>query len=175
MFFNILLVSILSVPLIYIKSAYPELSLAYDISTLFIISTIIFFTCYWFINKYIYGGGLRSFLQYINRFISFYTLVMGFSIHNSIAVLEGYVGKKSSFVRTPKFNKSKMKDNKYTIKKISFYSFIEIALALYFLFGMYASFKIVANSKETFCSLYQKKCHFAILQNDIFLFLFILF
>jgi hypothetical protein len=69
---------------------------------------------------------------------------MGFSIHNSIAVLEGYFGKKSSFVRTPKFNKSKMKDNKYTIKKVSFYSFIEIALALYFLFGMYASFKIVA-------------------------------
>ena len=144
MFLNILLVSILSVPLMYIKSAYPELSLVYDISTLFIISTIIFFTCYWFIHKYIYGGGLRSFLQYINRFISFYTLVMGFSIHNSIAVLEGYVGKKSSFVRTPKFNKSKIKDNKYTIKKISFYSFIEIVLALYFLFGMYASFNIVA-------------------------------
>ena len=29
---------------------------------------------------------------------------MGMSLHNSIAVLEGYFGVKSPFVRTPKFN-----------------------------------------------------------------------
>ena len=31
---------------------------------------------------------------------------MGFSVHNSIAVLEGHLGKKSAFIRTPKFNLS---------------------------------------------------------------------
>ena len=142
MFLNIVLISLLSVPLLYIKADYPEFSLAYNISSLFILSTIIFFICYWFIHRYIFGGGIRSFFRYIKRFVSFYTLVMGFSIHNSMAVLEGYIGKKSSFIRTPKFNQSNLKDNKYTNKKISAYSFVEIILAFYFLFGMYASFNI---------------------------------
>ena len=41
MFLNIIVISFLSVPLLFIKKTYPELSLAYNISTLFIISTII--------------------------------------------------------------------------------------------------------------------------------------
>ena len=143
MFLNIIMISFLSVPLLFIKKNYPELSLAYNISTLFIVSTIIFFICYWFVYKYVFGGGISSFYKYIRRFVSFYTLAMGFSIHNSIAVLEGYIGKKSPFVRTPKFDQSDLKNNQYNIKKISVFSFFEIAMSIYFLFGMYVSIIII--------------------------------
>ena len=46
-----------------------------------------------------------------------------FSLHNSIAVLEGHFGKRSDFVRTPKFNINALTDtwktNKYLKKNIS--------------------------------------------------------
>jgi hypothetical protein len=65
---------------------------------------------------------------------------MGFSFHNTIAVLEGLLGKKSDFIRTPKFNiealKDKWKQNVYISTKISKNVIIEGLLTLYFLFGL---------------------------------------
>ena len=79
-------------------------------------------------------------------FFTFFTVVMGFSLHNSIAVLEGHLGKPSDFVRTPKFNintsgKSTGR-NKYIKSKISFGIIVEGLLALYFGFGMYSAFVV---------------------------------
>lgn len=144
MFLNVLIVACLSVPLLYIKEKYEELQLFFNLSDLLIGSTLIFFTCYWFIQKRLYGGGLNSFIAYIKRFFLFYSFAMGFTFHNSMAVLEGYLGIKSAFIRTPKFNISLQKDgiksNKYTLKKISIYTFVELHFALYFLFGMLSAF-----------------------------------
>ena len=78
---------------------------------------------------------------------------MGFSLHNTIAVLEGHFGKKSDFIRTPKFNINSLKDswknNKYISKKVSVNVIIEGLLALYFVFGMYSAF-IVGNQGGDF-------------------------
>lgn len=146
MFLSVFLISLLSVPLLFIKAAYPELALAFNLSALFILSTLIFFSCYWFIHKHLFGGGMVSFLNYIKLFLSFYSLVMGFSIHNSIAVLEGHLGKKSAFIRTPKFNvndpQSVLKNHKYTQRYFSIYTLLELVGAIYFLFGMYAAFEV---------------------------------
>jgi hypothetical protein len=69
---------------------------------------------------------------------------MGFSIHNAIAVLEGLLGKKSPFVRTPKFNleqtRKKGSNNKYRTSKRSKFTFIELGLSLYFLLGLSSAF-----------------------------------
>ena len=71
---------------------------------------------------------------------------MGFSLNNSLAVIEGHFGKKSEFIRTPKFNIRSMKDtwkqNKYISKNISVYVIIEGLLAMYFAFGMYSAFVV---------------------------------
>ena len=52
----------------------------------------------------------------------FLALSMGLSLHNSIAVLQGYWGKKSAFIRTPKFNIRGIKDSfqkqNYLAKKL---------------------------------------------------------
>ena len=50
------------------------------------------------------GNTFKDFLKYIALFFTFFSIAMGFSLHNSIAVLEGHMGKRSEFVRTPKFN-----------------------------------------------------------------------
>ena len=76
----------------------------------------------------------------------FFTVAMGFSLHNSIGVLEGHFGKKSEFIRTPKFNVKKLKGswkkNKYISKNISSNVIIEGFLAIYFAFGMYSAFVV---------------------------------
>ncbi|NNF32228.1 MAG: glycosyltransferase [Flavobacteriaceae bacterium] len=144
MFLNILIVAILSIPMLYIKNEYEHLKIYFFIMSFFVISTLIFFFCYWFTFKNIYGGGIKQFLKYTGMFFTFFSIAMGFSLHNSIAVLEGHLGKKSEFIRTPKFNISSLKDswrgNKYLKKKLSPNVIIEGLLMLYFAFGMYSAF-----------------------------------
>ncbi|WP_028891761.1 cellulose synthase family protein [Tenacibaculum sp. 47A_GOM-205m] len=144
MFTCIFLVAILSIPMLYIKNEYAHLKIYFLVMSFFIISTLIFFICYWFMYKRTYGGGALNFIKYIGAFFAFFSIAMGFSLHNTIAVLEGHLGKKSEFVRTPKFNIKSLKDswknNKYIRKKPSLHVIIEGALTLYFAFGMYSAF-----------------------------------
>jgi cellulose synthase/poly-beta-1,6-N-acetylglucosamine synthase-like glycosyltransferase len=146
MFLSIFTMAILSVPVLFIKNHFGHIKLFFDIMTFFIVTFIIFFTCYWFTFKNIQGGGFKNFLKYIGLFFSFYSIAMGFSYQNSIAVLEGLIGKKSEFVRTPKFNvetlKEKWKDNVYISKKISKNTIVEGVLIFYFLFGLYSGYKL---------------------------------
>ena len=75
--------------------------------------------------------------RFIFMFPLFLSLSMGLSLHNSIAVIEGYRGKKSAFIRTPKFNIQRIQDtfNKgfYAVGKVSGTTITEGLLALYFL------------------------------------------
>ncbi|WP_347173580.1 cellulose synthase family protein [Polaribacter uvawellassae] len=153
MFLNVLIVAVLSVPMLYIKNDYAHLKNYFYLMSFFVISSLIFFICYWFMFKSIYGGGFKKFLKYIVTFFTFFSIAMGFSLHNSIAVLEGHFGKKSDFIRTPKFNINSLKDswknNKYISKKISVHVILEGLLALYFAFGMYSAF-VVGNEGGDF-------------------------
>ncbi|PPK97070.1 cellulose synthase/poly-beta-1,6-N-acetylglucosamine synthase-like glycosyltransferase [Nonlabens xylanidelens] len=146
MFLNVLIVGILSIPMLYIKNEYGHLREYFIVMSFFVISTIIFFICYWYMYKKTYGSGLKNFISYIGMFFTFFSIAMGFSFHNSIAVLEGHAGKRSEFVRTPKFNLKAMggnwKSNKYLRKKISPHVIIEGILMLYFAFGMYSAFVV---------------------------------
>ncbi len=144
MFTFIFLVAVLSIPMLYIKNEYAHLKMYFYVMSFFVISSLIFFICYWVMYKSIYGGGIKNFFKYIGAFFTFFSIAMGFSLHNTIAVLEGHFGKKSEFVRTPKFNIKTVKDgwknNKYIKKKPSVHVILEGILALYFVFGMYSAF-----------------------------------
>ncbi len=141
MFLCVFLVGVLSIPMMYIKSVFVELAWVFQLTSFFIVSTIILFVCYWFTYRNIQGKGLEHFIQYIGLFFTFFSVALGFSLHNSLAVLEGHRGKRSEFVRTPKFNINSLKDswkgNQYLSKKISPNVLIEGVLMCYFLYGMY--------------------------------------
>jgi cellulose synthase/poly-beta-1,6-N-acetylglucosamine synthase-like glycosyltransferase len=147
MFMAIFVMSVLSIPVLYIKQAFPQFHLLFNFLFFFIITSVLFFISYWVTYKNIHGGGFQNFLQYCGLFIAFYTIAMGFSFHNTVAVLEGLYGKKSEFVRTPKLNieglKDKWKQNIYLTKKISKNVFFEGLLMLYFFFGIYSAFHLV--------------------------------
>lgn len=146
MFLNVFLVAVLSIPMLYIKNEYEHLRFYFYFMSFFVMSTVIFFVCYWFMYKEIYGSGFKKFFSYVGMFFTFFSIAMGFSLHNSIAVLEGHAGKRSEFVRTPKFNistlKDSWKDNKYLKKKISPHVILEGILMLYFAFGLYSAFVV---------------------------------
>lgn len=146
MFLSIFTVAILSIPMLYIKNEYAHLRTYFYIMSFFVVSTLIFFVCYWFMYRQIYGSGFKKFFNYIGMFFTFFSIAMGFSLHNSIAVLEGHLGKRSEFVRTPKFNISSISDswkgNKYLRHKLSPNVIIEGFLMLYFGFGLYSAFVV---------------------------------
>lgn len=146
MFLNIFIVAVLSIPMLYIKNEYAHLRYYFYIMSFFVVSTVIFFVCYWFMFKQIYGSGYKKFFEYIVMFFTFFSIAMGFSLHNSIAVIEGHIGKRSEFVRTPKFNIKTLKDswkgNKYLKGKISPNVIFEGLLMLYFGFGLYSAFVV---------------------------------
>jgi len=143
MFLCVFIVSVLSIPTMYIKEIYPQFDWVFSVLSFFVLSTIILFICYWFTYKSIQGSSFDNFVDYIKIFFTFFSVALGFSLHNSIAVLEGHMGKRSEFVRTPKFNLNNITDswkgNKYLAKKLSPNMILEFALMVYFLFGMYSA------------------------------------
>lgn len=82
----------------------------------------------------------KKIIKFIILFPLFLALSMGLSLHNSIAVLQGYRGKKSAFIRTPKFNIKGIKDTfekqNYLAKKLPWTTIMEGFFALYFLAGV---------------------------------------
>lgn len=143
MFLCVFLVALLSIPMMYIKSMYSELGWVFEVTSFFVLSTIILFVCYWFTYKSIQGSGFDNFIDYIKLFFTFFSVALGFSLHNTMAVIEGHMGKRSEFVRTPKFNINNLTDswkgNKYLAKKLSPNMILEFGLMVYFLFGMYSA------------------------------------
>ena len=146
MFLNVLIVAILSIPMLYIKNEYAHLKTYFIVMSFFVASTLIFFTCYWVMYKNTYGGGVNNFARFTVMFFAFFSIAMGFSFHNSIAVIEGHLGKRSDFIRTPKFNLSQIKEswksNVYLKKDISPNVIVEGLLMLYFGFGLYSAFTV---------------------------------
>ena len=144
MFLLVLLVAILSVPVLFIKNNNPDFSWYFNVIAFFGLSTLIFFISYWLTYKKIHGGGFKNFIRFIGMFFTFFSVAMGFSVHNSVAVIEGHLGKKSEFVRTPKFNINSIKDswkgNKYLSQNVSGNTIIELVLMLYFGYAIYSAF-----------------------------------
>src|SRR5690606_15330727 len=128
----------------YIKNTNPQFGLYFYIMAGFTISAVIFLICYWVTWTRIYGKGTKSFFRFTGMFFAFFSVAMGLSLHNSIAVLEGHFGKKSEFIRTPKFNINGLRDswkgNIYLNNNISLKIIPEILLLGYFVFGVYSAF-----------------------------------
>ncbi|WP_432671194.1 cellulose synthase family protein [Flavobacterium sp. SM2513] len=144
MFLAIFMMAVLSVPVLYIKNEFAAFAKIMDMLLFFVITSLLFFISYWATYKSIHGGGFNNFIRYCKLFFTFYTIAMGFSFHNSIAVLEGLRGKKSAFIRTPKLNieerKEQWKQNVYLSPVLSKNVIVEGLLALYFIFAIYSAF-----------------------------------
>lgn len=143
-FIFLLVAAILSIPMLYIKEARPDLALLFNLASIFVIGFLSMTVFYWVAAKAVKPE--LSIKEYMLRFPVFLTLSMGMALHNTIAVLEGYLGVKTPFVRTPKFNIKKRTDswegNIYLKRILSPITIFEGILALYFMFGIVSAFML---------------------------------
>jgi len=141
-FFFLVIAAIISIPMLFIKDSHPELALIFNLGAVFVIGFFFIFFFYWVSVRAVEPG--RNFLKFIKTFITFLAVYMGLSLHNAIAVTEGWLGFKTPFIRTPKFNVKQKTDswkgNVYLKRKISFGTLTEGVLALYFAFGIFTAF-----------------------------------
>lgn len=143
-FICIVLLSVLSLPMLMIKNNFVEYSILFKLGGFFILS-VLFLSIYYFVAlSSAYENKLKALFHFIFLFPLFLSVSMGLSLHNALAVIEGYMGKKSPFIRTPKFNIIKNKDvwkkNKYLVSSVSFLTVLEFVMTIYFGFGIYAAF-----------------------------------
>lgn len=134
-FVFILIVSLLSLVVLHIKDSFSDLNYILQYMGVFIISTIFLMYYYWNAYRDKTESFFGSFFRFVGRFFQFLVVSMGLSLSNTVAVIEGYLGIKSSFVRTPKFNvskKSEFKGNKYDKKSLSIINIAEGILMVVF-------------------------------------------
>ena len=127
-FVFILFLSILSLFVLHIKDSFSDLNFVIQFGSFFIISTLFLAFYYWFSYRDKKGKIGLDLVRVVGRFFQFLTVSMALSLSNAIAVIEGYLGIKSSFVRTPKFNVSKKTEfqgNKYDKKSLSILNIVE--------------------------------------------------
>ncbi|HET8855184.1 MAG TPA: glycosyltransferase [Salinimicrobium sp.] len=140
LFLIVFALAVLSVPLVFIISDYSYSGLGV-IMIFFSFSTLIFLISYWVTFVRDTRNDNISFWRYLQLFFIFFSIAMGFSFHNSIAVLEGHFGIKSDFIRTPKFNLGlREKYIEKTRIRLDPALAFEMLLFLYFLFAVIYAF-----------------------------------
>ena len=139
-FIFVFIMGVFSVPLLFLLADLIEVGFSKNFFAYFLIGLLSIIAVYYTGNvqaSFHRESFPRLVFKFIFLFPVFLALSMGLSLHNSIAVLQGYLGKKSPFVRTPKFNIQSLKDsfsrNKYLNHRLSWTTIFEGVLALYFL------------------------------------------
>ncbi|MDH5399245.1 MAG: glycosyltransferase family 2 protein [Cyclobacteriaceae bacterium] len=139
-FVGLLVAAVLSIPLLFIKTAYPQLDLVFRLGGVFLLGFFSIAYFYWIAAKHTTGKGYMKY--YFTTFPLFIIVSMGLSLHNGLAVAEGLAGRRTPFIRTPKFNitseKSNWHNNTYIRMNLSPLTLLEGIFSLYFIFGVIA-------------------------------------
>lgn len=145
-FLSVFIVGVFSVPLIFIIN---PLGIQNEIFPFFLSGLLSIVFVYYAANvqhTWTEESKFKKIVKFILLFPIFLALSMGLSLHNSLAVLQGYIGKQTPFIRTPKFGiktiSDRLNNKTYLAKKLPFTTILEGILAIYFIaaicLGIYA-------------------------------------
>lgn len=140
-FLFLLMAAILSIPMLHFKAQYPALNGIFQAGSVFLTGFVAIGIFYW-VSTRANVLSKKRLSYFIRNFPLFMIFSMGLALHNSIAIVEGWIGKKTPFIRTPKFNITekgqRWNQNQYlgSLKKLQPSFFAELLLALYFSFGV---------------------------------------
>jgi cellulose synthase/poly-beta-1,6-N-acetylglucosamine synthase-like glycosyltransferase len=149
-FLFVFIAGVSSVPLLFFLGDLIELGFSKHFFAYFLIGLLSIISIYYVANIQSPANQEKDFGKAVTKFLLlfplFLALSMGLALHNSIAVLQGYWGKKSPFVRTPKFNINSIKDSfvkrNYLTKKLTWTTIGEGLLAVYFLAAVGGAFYV---------------------------------
>jgi cellulose synthase/poly-beta-1,6-N-acetylglucosamine synthase-like glycosyltransferase len=137
-FISLLIAALLSIPMLIIKQDNPSVSWLFNLGIVFIVGFMSITIFYWIATRRFYPS--HAWKKFLSLYPRFLIVSMGLSLHNGIAVFEGLIGKKSPFIRTPKFNLEKNKTwfgNTYIHTRFNINILLEGLLCIYFLFGIW--------------------------------------
>jgi cellulose synthase/poly-beta-1,6-N-acetylglucosamine synthase-like glycosyltransferase len=149
-FLFVFIAGVSSVPLLFFLGDLIELGFSKNFFAYFLVGLLSIISIYYVANIQSPANQQKDFGKAVLRFFVlfplFLALSMGLSLHNSVAVLQGYRGKKSPFVRTPKFNIKNISDSfkkqNYLTKKLTWTTVGEGILSLYFIAAVVGAFYI---------------------------------
>jgi cellulose synthase/poly-beta-1,6-N-acetylglucosamine synthase-like glycosyltransferase len=123
-----------SLPLCILQYYVPFVGIFLRCTSVFFIGFLLLAMFFWQSARHQNTG----FLWFLVQFIGFLTVSLGLSLYNTFAVMQGYLGIKTPFVRTPKFNDITHKNgqrNQYLSKIFPYFAVLELLFAVYFLVG----------------------------------------
>lgn len=129
-------------PLLLIKHYSIDDNLFRIISSFFIPGMICLIIFYWQSFQYEQYSGLKKLLYFLVLFPLFLAFSMGLSLQNTRAVLQGLMGKKSPFIRTPKVSMNGSIDD--AIKNTYFQFINTFSIPIEFFITMYLLFSFSA-------------------------------
>jgi len=139
-FVAILGCAVLSIPVLYFKNTQSGLSYLFAFGALLLLSLLIL-GLYYFASMKKRGNLLQNIVRFVFWFPFFLSVSMGMSLHNALAVLAGYAGRKTPFIRTPKqgliTGKDVWRGKKYLSSVINPMMMLEGLLAFYFAGGIW--------------------------------------
>lgn len=136
-FIAVLLVSLSSIPIwwAFHQGNIPESY--FQGTAVFFVGFVIIALVYFFANLSLVDYSWKGIGRFLWELPLFLAVSMGLALHNAQAVWEGLTGKRSPFIRTPKYNLEKSQKswtkNIYNQIKIPFTTYIEGLLAVIFL------------------------------------------
>lgn len=137
----ILAIALMSYPVMKIAQNHPEHSDLYSWFYIYYLSLLLITLTYGLSEWISSNNKTWAIPVFILLFPFFLSISMGLSLFNAIGVAEGYLGIKSPFVRTPKFNiknrKSQWSNKKYAFSGLKPITLLEGLLFIYFCFCLY--------------------------------------
>ncbi|MDF7811242.1 glycosyltransferase [Hymenobacter sp. YC55] len=138
-FVAILLMALVSVPLVYVRVDLPQLKPLLQLSSVFLLAFVPLIHYYY--TSWRLDQPRASGWRFAPKFLLFMSMSMGLTLHNARAVLLGWLGKQSAFIRTPKLGlinqQGTWRGRRYrTGSLLDGLTLSEGLLTLYFAFGI---------------------------------------
>jgi cellulose synthase/poly-beta-1,6-N-acetylglucosamine synthase-like glycosyltransferase len=133
----IMLMALLSVPLVFVRAQYHEYKAVFQLASVFLIG----FTplIYYYYTAWRLAHPDKPLWRYPVFFLLFLSVSMGLALHNARAVILGWLGRRTPFVRTPKAGTGSLaRQRRYRTGGVGSLVILEGVLALYFAFGLVA-------------------------------------
>ncbi len=135
-FVAVLVAALLSLPMLYFKNDHPGINAFFHLGSIFFLGFLSVAFFYWTATQRFYPDTNRFFLL----FPAFLIISMGLSLHNGLAVIEGWLGIRTPFKRTPKFNIVDKRDpwlnNTYLKANVNLITVLEGFLSFCFTFAV---------------------------------------
>ena len=144
LFVAVMITALLSIPMMVIKHHFPQFHFLFLYASFFLVGFLLLGVFYFIAMAQREKQFPHNLAKFIHRFPVFLSVSMGLALHNATAVIEGYAGKKTSFIRTPKFNiissQQSWRSNKYLKGGVTWMTLFEGLLFLYFASGILLAF-----------------------------------